>query len=85
MNIWKFGKIRNIYEIITFKHLGNFWKNSKIEFCWGNQRAGVGGTTRAGVGGTTRGVFLLIRVSRRRWGAGGGTTRGESHSGAFRH
>ena len=29
-------------------------------------------------------VALLIRVSKRRWGAGGGITRGEKHSGAFR-
>jgi len=30
-------------------------------------------------------VALLIRVSRRRWGAGWGITGGEIHSGAFRH
>ena len=30
-------------------------------------------------------VFLLIRVSRRRWGAGGGITRARALSGAFRH
>ena len=30
-------------------------------------------------------VALLIRVSKRRWSAGGGITRGELHSGAFIH